>query len=878
MNAFTPGNLGNAQGKISIDVRDLRNVQAVARDVGITVERSLGSIDAGAKKAESSFTRLNRSIGSIRGQLLAVGAAGAILTGIGLNVAASMEEARIQIRGMVGNERDAVKLMDDLRKRAAAAGVPFSDMLSVATQLLPTFQGNTKELEKWYDLVRRTATLNRREGVQGAAFAIREALTSGGTDLVSLSERFNISRVQLRTALEQTGGDFAAALDMVLTKMGITTQVADEMGLTFNASLRAARDAAGQLLAEGLTPILNILTPILQSTASWLSQLRETQPAIGNITGAVLVLTATLPPALLLFNQLVEAATKLKALGILGGLGRAGAVGAGAAIGGAAGIGIVRGVGAATGDEYLRTFGLSQFVDGLKRMFISAVNGFHETLNAIDSGLVSAVSSFTSAIAGMVEAMGTFVVQLAQQFPERFRGGLPGLGERILGGAAGVRGLGTGLEEAAAARAGRRAREMGILQRGLFPLSQITGDEGAAAQARVQVEQQAAQARLDAINQWAASVKQLEQDTAAARLDAVQSYNLTLRRDAEDYARGRARQEQQLADQIADIRSDAAERESEWQADFVERIADIRADGNERLTDLETKYNRDREKAAHSHRDRLMDAASRLDAVAVFQEQRRYAAETRDRDEAFKDQRNDIEKQLAERIAQEQEAHEERLNAARKADEERIIELQDNLAEQQRMEDEDRAIRLQRMAEDQQQRLTQLATQAARERAALDAALTAQLATQGDYYAKLLVAQSKHQTESQRMFDEWWEGIKAAFRGAPAGPGGGTGGIQRGDPIAPQPFADGGPVRRTGTALVHAGEYVLNPMTTAMLTSALGGLSQSGLVNATRGGRSITWNGDVSVSIAGSTNMGSGEMYVVARQAFTDALGEIASQ
>jgi hypothetical protein len=238
-----------------------------------------------------------------------------------------------------------------------------------------------------------------------------------------------------------------------------------------------------------------------------------------------------------------------------------------------------------------------------------------------------------------------------------------------------------------------------------------------------------------------------------------------------------------------------------------------------------------------------MDAAARLDAAGVVQEQRRYATETRDRDDAYRDQRNDIEEQLAERIAQETEAHQERLEAARKADEDRIIELQDNLAEQQRLEDEDRAIRLSRMAEDQQQRLAQMDAAAARERAALDATLTAELAKQGDYYAKLLVAQSKHQTESQRLFDEWWEGIKAAFRGAPAGAGGGTGGINRGSPIAPQPFAEGGPVNRTGLALIHAGEYVLNPQTTAALQAMLGGFSQSGLVGALRGlggNRSIT--------------------------------------
>ncbi|TXH53014.1 MAG: hypothetical protein E6Q97_14405, partial [Desulfurellales bacterium] len=294
--------LGHAQGSISIDTSDLRNVTGVSRAVSQQVASSFGAIDASVKRTQSNLASFSRSIGQIKGELTGLSIGASIISGIGLNMAGGIEETEIKLTGMLRSVDKAKALMDDLRKRSAAAGLPFNDMLAVAVRLLPTLQGNTKELDKWYGLVRRTAALNPLEGMAGAAFSINEALTSGGKDLVSLVERFNVSRSQLRAEMEANGNDFAAALDTVLNRMGITTETAAKMGTTFRAGFNAAKDAAIQFLAEGFTPLLQTLTPLLHQSAAWLATLRQTNPAIAQIGAGMTAAVAVGAPLLLLFN------------------------------------------------------------------------------------------------------------------------------------------------------------------------------------------------------------------------------------------------------------------------------------------------------------------------------------------------------------------------------------------------------------------------------------------------------------------------------------------------------------------------------------------------------------------------------------------------
>jgi len=822
-------NLGTARGSIEISTAQLGSVSAAVRSVAQQTTSGLGAIDTAVKRTESNFGRLSRGIGAIRGELTGLTLGAGAITGLGLQIAGSFEDAESRLIGMTGGLANAQKLMGDLRKQAAAAGLPFSEMLAVATRLLPTFQGNVKELERWYGVIRRVASLNTTEGLSGAAFSINEALSSGGTDLVSLVERFNISRVKIREGLERNGGDMLKTLDEVLTKMGVTDAVALDLGNNFNASLRVAKDAAMQLLAEGFTPLLQALTPLLQQSAAYLATIRETNPEVVQLGAGLATVAAVGAPALLLFNQLVEAGQKLKALGILGMLGKGG-LGIGAALVGG-GIGLAGGnaINAARGREQQSIGDVWETAKKLLFIIGAKLNEFAQMLSNVAARVANA---FYQMIAGMLNAVANFTRGLATMLPA-------GMGGNMMNqAAAGMDAMATGtrgLGQMAINQARQFSQQSNAAM--LRAAQGLMGGGGAGAgeaSGGAQAEKAAVDAQRDIKVKWAQAAAQIERDAAQQRLDATRQYEQQraqtiaqyeqgIARDAEDFARSRARAATQLAKQIADVGEEAAKREAAWQKDYNEAIADIRGDGNERIVKLEKDYAEDREKAERDHRDRLMSAAARLDAVGVFEEQRRFANQQTDAEKAFDERLTTEKDNLAERLQEEKEAHQERLQEARQADAERIQDMRDSLAEAQALEDEDRAIAAQRRAADFQDQLSQMASaqaermaqisqQAAQEKAALDESFMAELEAAGVHNEQWLKLQKSKQDASLLLFDEWWKamGKKFAEQG-PQRPSVSTSDVLRTPQAAfPTHFADGGLVRRSGMAMVHAGEVVLN--------------------------------------------------------------------
>lgn len=237
-----------------------------------------------------------------------------------------------------------------------------------------------------------------------------------------------------------------------------------------------------------------------------------------------------------------------------------------------------------------------------------------------------------------------------------------------------------------------------------------------------EIEADSYQERLKANREYGENVANAERD-----------YQQTISREAQDFAISRARQEADMLDSIADIHRDAARREqdqaedlartiSRSQADSAERISDAREDANERLVEMEEDYQKNRERAAGDHKDRMMTLAGSLDAKGLLEEQKRWARENSDAKEAHTEQRDDLQEQLDERIADEneslaksianaQEAHQRQLEDAREADAQREADMLADFEARKVLEDEDRALRLSRMAEDHQDQMDEMARQ-----------------------------------------------------------------------------------------------------------------------------------------------------------------------
>lgn len=419
------------------------------------------------------------------------------------------------------------------------------------------------------------------------------------------------------------------------------------------------------------------------------------------------------------------------------------------------------------------------------------------------------------------------------------------------------------------------------------------GFRGEAGMGEAEMRAAAAIAREAIVADTLAQINETEAQYGAQRERLVSNYAMNVARQEQDFARNRERthaahlaamaevqakaaeaEARMIADhqeRLADIRAQSAQRTADWQEDYDRRVAQWRVDHNKRVSEIEADYQRNRERAAEDHRESLLSAAGNLDAAAVAAEQRRYAREQAEAERAHQERIDEEQAGLDERIAREQEshrirmereqrnlnerisqeqaAHAKRLADARAAEAKRLEDMAASYAEQRRKEDEDRAIRLARQAEDHdrqlaemesthQNRLAQIRRQEAKNLAEWEAAHTKALEELGIYNEEWRKIQRTEQDLALKDWDEWWKEFRKRF--AP-------------DFTELPEHSSGGPITRTGPALIHAGEYVLNPRTTAALHSMLGGFDQRSLLGAVAGGGRSVSVGEVSIMVNGGS-------------------------
>lgn len=297
-----------------------------------------------------------------------------------------------------------------------------------------------------------------------------------------------------------------------------------------------------------------------------------------------------------------------------------------------------------------------------------------------------------------------------------------------------------------------------------------------------EIERQAGQQRIDETRSY-----------EERRTETIRQYEQTIAREAEDFARQRARAQETLNRQIA-----------KSQADFDERLQELREDSASRIADLQEDAAKDRERRERDHRNNILDAAARLDAVALVKEQQRFAEQEQERKE-----------DLDERLRDERDNLQERTEEDRKAHEERLQEMRDDFDLQRQIEAEDRQIRLDRQAQDHLDQLTQLDAahvlrlaqidrQAGDERTRAELAHADRLAELDSFNAAYLRKEQERNAAVLAAAQTTANKLR-----------------QTGPIIGPQPrpttefprflggFQTGGMVTATGMAYLHAGERVI---------------------------------------------------------------------
>lgn len=254
---------------------------------------------------------------------IGLGIAGA--TGLGVRSAAQRERLEFRFRNIFGDAKEAENALKTIADRARELNIPVMRAQEAMLRYIPTIGNASDKMRQLLDLTVRLASIDPGTGggIEGAAFAINEALSSIfdlnakkpqdiGGDLLSLTERFGLSRLQLRQAIFEEG-DFLAGLDKYLTKIGATTRAAEQFGQTFTGAMTLATGSLQDMMATAFEPATEGLAGMLSGISQLSMALDENAPVVLRFIGNFLTLTATISGLLFVISNVIPAITALNA-------------------------------------------------------------------------------------------------------------------------------------------------------------------------------------------------------------------------------------------------------------------------------------------------------------------------------------------------------------------------------------------------------------------------------------------------------------------------------------------------------------------------------------------------------------------------------------
>lgn len=393
---------GVAQGSFRIDTSALQSagrlIVSTAQQVGSAWQNTGRTIASGLDNLETKF---RQTAGGLNTILATLGGAGIVARG----VAASQQVARLNALMVTfsGSTQKANERMAQLRKIANDTGQSFLDVAEGANAILPAVGRNNVDLGKTLSLVQRLALIDPAQGIEGAAFAVRELL--GGT-YTSLAARFELSKTQLKGLVDAAKGDpqkIIEGLDKLVGGLGVTEEKFKQLNASGANAFNRLRGVTQEALATAFTPFLNnFLIPAATQIGDFIDRLNKTNPALLQTLSVFAIAAAGTAPLFLALSQLITAYKTLKTVSS-GGVGRVAGVGLAAA----AGVGIGEEVATRLAKAGVRSGDLGRIAAGE-----SAGSVLAERLNQIIVIVVKSLGEGAKLIA-QIFAVGANVVKQA---------------------------------------------------------------------------------------------------------------------------------------------------------------------------------------------------------------------------------------------------------------------------------------------------------------------------------------------------------------------------------------------------------------------------------------------------------------------------------
>lgn len=279
-------------------------------------------LEAGYARANQQTTRFtqatNSALGSLQtvgsvalgvagGGLLALGG-GMVAAGVsGLDLNRSMENVTAQLNAFTKDGEKSAQILDMIRERAAKTPFEFNEMAKATAGLLPAAKASGAELESLVEKAEILAASNPAQGLEGAAFALREAVSG---DFTSIIERFNLPRSYINK-LKEEGVPALEIVSQAMQQVGFDTDLVANLAETADGRWSTFKDTFVGFAATITQPIFDNFSAGLGAMNKWLADneplLTQLATAISTtLTGAINGLIDRLPPADVMIQALAD--------------------------------------------------------------------------------------------------------------------------------------------------------------------------------------------------------------------------------------------------------------------------------------------------------------------------------------------------------------------------------------------------------------------------------------------------------------------------------------------------------------------------------------------------------------------------------------------
>lgn len=255
------------------------------------VNKAFGDMGTSTKNLGSIASGVTSKITSLVGSLLKVGAIGAgagivaIGAGLfkagqaGLSMNDAMEQASAKINAFTKDGAKTTEILEMIRDRASKTPFEFQEMANAAAGLLPASRQAGVGLAEIIEQAEILAASNPAEGLEGAAFALREAVSG---DFTSIIERFNLPRTMINQ-LKEEGLPNLEIVSRAMKELGFDTDLVSALAETAQGRWSTFKDTLTNMAATATQPIFTAFSQGLGDINGWLAANEPMLTAMANI-------------------------------------------------------------------------------------------------------------------------------------------------------------------------------------------------------------------------------------------------------------------------------------------------------------------------------------------------------------------------------------------------------------------------------------------------------------------------------------------------------------------------------------------------------------------------------------------------------------------